>query len=138
MSPLDVKGVLFDLDETLLDHRGAASAGIAAWAAWPCLPRPTSTPPTRSTPPATGAPGPAFPDVAQAVAGLAGFALGVLTNGVQRVQEAKVRAIGLAGSYRRGARPRGVPAHHLADGAGAAAEGLNRLRRQLDTFVRTF
>ncbi|MEV4474848.1 hypothetical protein [Nonomuraea sp. NPDC049504] len=80
----------------------------------------------------------AFPDVAQAVAGLAGFALGVLTNGVQRVQEAKVRAIGLAGSYGRGARPRGVPAHHLADGAGAAAEGLNRLRRQLDTFVRTF
>ncbi|GAA2207718.1 HAD family hydrolase [Nonomuraea monospora] len=39
----------------------------------------------------------AFPDVAGALAGLDGYALGVLTNGTLPMQEAKVRAIGLAG-----------------------------------------
>ncbi|UBU09545.1 HAD family hydrolase [Nonomuraea gerenzanensis] len=39
----------------------------------------------------------AYPDVAGAVAELGGYPLGVLTNGTLPMQEAKVRAIGLAG-----------------------------------------
>ncbi|NRQ39722.1 HAD family hydrolase [Nonomuraea sp. NN258] len=39
----------------------------------------------------------AYPDAAGALAGLAEFRLGVLTNGAQRPQEEKVRAIGLGG-----------------------------------------
>jgi putative hydrolase of the HAD superfamily len=39
----------------------------------------------------------AFPDAARALAELGGFAFGVLTNGGQRMQEAKVRAIGFDG-----------------------------------------
>ncbi|WP_197093947.1 HAD family hydrolase [Nonomuraea sp. SBT364] len=140
-----IKGVLFDLDGTLLDHRGAADAGITAWvrerapghprlgeaaalwealeephlAAWHagecswqeqrrrrvralCLELGLEVP---------GDPDAAFasyarhyrdgwrayPDAAAAVAALRGFRLGVLTNGSQEMQEAKVRAIGLHG-----------------------------------------
>ncbi|MFG1699936.1 HAD family hydrolase [Nonomuraea sp. NPDC049309] len=140
-----IKGVLFDLDGTLLDHRGAADAAIASWAAgrFPGHPRLAEVPALwaaleepylamwRAGRCTVGeqrrlrlsalcaeldvpAPGDldaaygeflvryrrscrAFPDAADAVAELAGFALGVLTNGGQRAQEAKVRAIGLEG-----------------------------------------
>ncbi|MET8868676.1 HAD family hydrolase [Nonomuraea sp. NPDC004580] len=145
MSPLDVKGVLFDLDGTLMDHRRAADAGITAWVAehFPGHPRLTEVAALwaalevpylamwhagrctvqeqrhlrlQALCAELDVPAPAdlgaayadfaaryrgawaaFPDAAEAVAGLAGFALGVLTNGTQPMQEAKVRAIGLAG-----------------------------------------
>ncbi|MGW4962245.1 HAD family hydrolase [Nonomuraea sp. NPDC004186] len=139
-----VKGVLFDLDGTLLDHRSAADAAITAWmtarfpghprldeaaALWEVLEvryltmwhagecthqeqrhrRLTSLCRELAVP----VPGDldaayadfgdryrqgwsAYPDAAGAVAELGGFALGVLTNGAQQMQEAKVRAIGLA------------------------------------------
>jgi putative hydrolase of the HAD superfamily len=139
-----VKGVLFDLDGTLLDHRGAADAAITAWmtayspghprldevpALWAALEGPhlamwqagecTVQEQRRRRLSAlclelaVPAPGDldsayadfaeryrqgwtAYPDAAGAVAELGGFALGVLTNGGQLMQEAKVRAIGLA------------------------------------------
>ncbi|MET7331941.1 HAD family hydrolase [Nonomuraea sp. NPDC005650] len=140
-----VKGVLFDLDGTLLDHRSAADAAIAAWLAAysPGHPRLGEAPALWAELEAphlamwqagectvqeqrrrrlsalcrelaVPAPGDldaayadfaahyrqgwtAYPDAARAVAELGGFALGVLTNGVQQMQEAKVRAIGLTG-----------------------------------------
>ncbi|TDD53772.1 HAD family hydrolase [Nonomuraea terrae] len=145
MTSSPVKGILFDLDGTLLDHRGAADAAIVAWvearapghprlaetaALWEAMEGPylamwqagrcTVQEQRRLRVTALcrelGLAVPAdldaafddfagryrrgwaaFPDAAQAVAGLRGFALGVLTNGAQRMQEAKVRAIGLEG-----------------------------------------
>ncbi|MFB4279951.1 MULTISPECIES: HAD family hydrolase [unclassified Nonomuraea] len=144
-APAGVKGILFDLDGTLLDHRTAADTGIVSWFAdrspghprlaevaglWAELEGPylamwqagrCSVQEQRRLRLAAlcaelAVPVPddldaayadfaaryrrnwaAFPDVAQAVAGLGGFALGVLTNGAQRMQEDKVRAIGLDG-----------------------------------------
>ncbi|WP_188193777.1 HAD family hydrolase [Nonomuraea sp. SYSU D8015] len=143
-----IKGVLFDLDGTLLDHRGAADAAITAWlsARCPGHPRLAEAPELwerlevphlamwqrgecsveeqrrrrlrafcrellvdepadldaafadfvaryrRSWA--------AYPDAAGAVAALSGLVLGVLTNGAQVMQEAKVRAIGLDGPLR--------------------------------------
>ncbi|WP_052423345.1 HAD family hydrolase [Nonomuraea candida] len=140
-----IKGILFDLDGTLFDHRRAADAGITAWLEdrWPGHPRlgeaaglwaalevpylamwqagRCSVQEQRRLRLAAlceelSVPVPgdldaafadftvryrrhwaAFPDTARTVAGLGGFALGVLTNGAQRMQEDKVRAIGLAG-----------------------------------------
>lgn len=140
-----IRGILFDLDGTLLDHRRAADAGITTWLAdrfpghprlgeaaaiWAGLEGPylamwqagrCSVQEQRRLRLAglcaeLAVPVPddvdaayadfagryrrhwtAFPDVARAVAGLGGYRLGVLTNGSQRMQEAKVRAIGLAG-----------------------------------------
>ncbi|MEW9551585.1 HAD family hydrolase [Nonomuraea sp. NPDC050783] len=161
-----IKGVLFDLDGTLLDHRAAADSAITAWLAAHCPGHPR-----RGEAPAlwAGLEGPylarwqagecsvqeqrrlrlralcrelavaepadldaayadfaahyrrgwvAYPDAAGAVSALSapgaatgaasgaaagmtpGPALGVLTNGAQAMQEAKVRAIGLAGPLR--------------------------------------
>jgi putative hydrolase of the HAD superfamily len=138
-----IKGILFDLDGTLLDHRGAADAAIIAWAAAlaPGHPRLAQVAPLWAALEiphlaawqagecsweeqrrrrvralcaelAVAAPADldaafadyagryrrgwaAFPDVAGVVAALEGFVLGVLTNGSQGPQEAKVRAIGL-------------------------------------------
>ncbi|MFG2074850.1 HAD family hydrolase [Nonomuraea maritima] len=143
MTPL--KGILFDLDGTLFDHRAAADAAIVAWveerapghprlaetaALWAALEGPylAMWQAGRCTVQEQrrlrlsglcrelGLALPAdldgayeefasryrsrwiaYPDVAQAVAGLGGYALGVLTNGAQRMQEAKIRAIGLEG-----------------------------------------
>ncbi len=150
-----IKGVLFDLDGTLLDHRAAADAAIADWLAarFPGHPRGAEAPALWAAlegpylarwqagectvqeqrrlrlralcreldvpEPGPGTDGldaayadfaaryrrswTAFPDAAAAVAALAGPsgpALGVLTNGTQPMQEAKVRAIGLAGPLR--------------------------------------
>ncbi|MGW0481643.1 HAD family hydrolase [Nonomuraea sp. NPDC003214] len=140
-----VRGVLFDLDGTLLDHRAAADAGITAWVAerapghprlaeaarlWEALEEPhlaawhagecswqeqrrrrvralcaelgLDPPDDPDTAFASYArryreAWRAYPDAAAAVAALRGFRLGVLTNGAQEMQEAKVRAIGLAG-----------------------------------------
>ncbi|MEV0620197.1 HAD family hydrolase [Nonomuraea sp. NPDC050404] len=140
-----IKGVLFDLDGTLFDHRSAADAGIAAWFAdrfpghprqdeaagiWAALEVPylamwqsgrcTVQEQRRLRFAALceqlAVPAPddldaayaefaaryrqswaAFPDAAGTVAALGGFALGVLTNGAQRMQEEKVRTIGLHG-----------------------------------------
>ncbi|MBF8188199.1 HAD family hydrolase [Nonomuraea sp. K274] len=140
-----IKGILFDLDGTLLDHRGAADAAINAWLAarrpghprlaeaamlWAGFERPylamwqagecsweeQRRRRLRAFCQELAVPVPAdldaayadfaaryrrgwtaYPDVAEAVAGLGGFALGVLTNGGQRMQEAKVRTIGLDG-----------------------------------------
>ncbi|SEH01874.1 putative hydrolase of the HAD superfamily [Nonomuraea solani] len=140
-----VKGILFDLDGTLFDHRGAADPAITEWvtarhpghprlaevaALWAALEVPylamwqagrcTVEEQRRLRLTALSreldVPAPAdldaayaefaaryrrnwtaYPDVAETVAGLGGFALGVLTNGAQRVQEDKVRAIGLDG-----------------------------------------
>lgn len=39
-SPAPVAGVLFDLDDTLVDHRGASRAGLLAWVATLDLPGP--------------------------------------------------------------------------------------------------
>ncbi|MFC7584288.1 HAD family hydrolase [Nonomuraea antimicrobica] len=137
--------MLFDLDGTLLDHRGAADAGIVAWleARAPGHPRLPEVPALWT---ALEAPylamwqegrctvqeqrhlrlaalcaeldiavpadldaayadfvghyrrhWTAYPDVAKTVVELGGYALGVLTNGVQQMQEDKVRAIGLEG-----------------------------------------
>ncbi|MGI5289687.1 HAD family hydrolase [Nonomuraea polychroma] len=139
-----IKGVLFDLDGTLLDHRSAADAAITAWVSAHCPGHPRL-----ADVPALWAgleipylamwqagecsleeqrcrrlralcrelqvdePGDLdaayadfaeryrqgwapYPDAAGAVAALSGLALGVLTNGGQRIQEAKVRAIGLS------------------------------------------
>ncbi|MEV6037359.1 HAD family hydrolase [Nonomuraea sp. NPDC052116] len=139
-----VKGVLFDLDGTLFDHRGAADAAIIAWvtAHSPGHPRLDEVPALwagleavylamwqagecsaqeqrrrrlRALCQELAVPAPgdldaayadfgeryrqgwiAYPDAAGAVAELGGFALGVLTNGVLPMQEAKVRTIGLA------------------------------------------
>ncbi|MGW0803917.1 HAD family hydrolase [Nonomuraea sp. NPDC002799] len=143
-----IKGILFDLDGTLLDHRAASDAAITAWlsghspghprlsevpALWAALEGPylamwqagecTVTEQRRlrlsalCRELAVPAPGDldaayagfagryrqgwaAYPDAAEVVAGLDGFVLGVLTNGAQIVQEAKVEAIGLAGPLR--------------------------------------
>ncbi|MGN9840265.1 HAD family hydrolase [Nonomuraea sp. H19] len=143
-----IKGVLFDLDGTLLDHRSAADAAITAWASahcpgharlaevaalWAGLEEPylamwhageCSLEDQRrfrvralcrellvAEPADLDAAfrdfaeryrrhWAAYPDAAEAVAGLSGFALGVLTNGTQLMQEAKVRAIGLDGPLR--------------------------------------
>ncbi|TDE58444.1 HAD family hydrolase [Nonomuraea mesophila] len=138
-----VKGVLFDLDGTLLDHRGAADAAIVSWvsarapghprlgevaALWAELEVPYLAMWQRGecsvqeqrrlrlrglcAELAVPEPGDAayadfaaryrrgwtaFPDAAETVRALDGFALGVLTNGTQPMQEEKVRAIGLAG-----------------------------------------
>ncbi|MEQ4717062.1 HAD family hydrolase [Nonomuraea sp. B19D2] len=140
-----IKGVLFDLDGTLFDHRGAADAAIVAWvsahspghprlaevallwaglegpylAMWQageCSVEEQRRRRLRALCQELAVPEPgdldaayadfaeryrqqwtAFHDAARAVAELAGLALGVLTNGAQRMQEAKVRAIGLAG-----------------------------------------
>ncbi|MEV1178835.1 HAD family hydrolase, partial [Nonomuraea sp. NPDC049784] len=138
-----IKGVLFDLDDTLLDHRGAADAAIVAWvsarspghprldevaALWAGLEGPhlamwqagecslqeQRRRRLRGLCEELAVPEPgdldaaytdfaeryrqnwsAYPDAAQAVEELGGFTLGVLTNGAQRMQEAKLRAIGL-------------------------------------------
>ncbi|TMR95867.1 HAD family hydrolase [Nonomuraea basaltis] len=143
-----IKGVLFDLDGTLLDHRAAADAAITAWLSAHCPghPRLAEVPGLWE-----GLEGPylamwqagecsvdeqrrrrlralcrellveepadldaayagfaeryrrgwaAYPDACEAVEALPGLALGVLTNGTQRMQEAKVRAIGLDGTLR--------------------------------------
>ncbi|MEU6713481.1 HAD family hydrolase [Nonomuraea sp. NPDC046802] len=143
-----IKGILFDLDGTLLDHRSAADAAIGAWLSdhAPGHPRLPEVPalwaglevhylamwqagectaqeqrrlrlralcrelavavPDDLDAAYSGFTGHyrrhwiAYPDVAGAVAELTGFTLGVLTNGVQEMQEAKVRAIGLGGSLR--------------------------------------
>jgi putative hydrolase of the HAD superfamily len=143
-----IKGVLFDLDGTLLDHRGAADAAITAWVSAHCPghPRLAEVPALwqglEATHLARWQAGEcsreeqrrcrvrelcrellvdepddldaayadfaaryrrgwaAYPDAATTVAALAGLALGVLTNGAQRMQEAKVRAIGLDGPLR--------------------------------------
>ncbi|GGP06307.1 HAD family hydrolase [Nonomuraea glycinis] len=140
-----IKGILFDLDGTLLDHRAAADAGITAWVSarapghprlgeaaglWAALEGPhlqawhagecswaeqrrrrvralcqelaLETPGDLDAAFAAFAEHyrdgwTAFPDAADAVAALDGFRLGVLTNGSQEIQEAKVRAIGLGG-----------------------------------------
>ncbi|MEV0234403.1 HAD family hydrolase [Nonomuraea sp. NPDC050786] len=140
-----IKGVLFDLDDTLLDHRGAADAAIVAWvsahspghprldevavlwaglegpylAMWhagTCSLQEQRRLRLRALCQELAVPAPvdldvayadfseryrqnwtAHHDVAQALAELDGLVLGVLTNGTQRLQEAKVRAIGLAG-----------------------------------------
>ncbi|WP_336206559.1 HAD family hydrolase [Nonomuraea sp. LPB2021202275-12-8] len=140
-----IRGILFDLDGTLLDHRAAADAGITDWvsghapghprlaeaaALWAALEEPhlaawhagecTWQEQRRRRlralcrELALEAPGDldaafaafaesyragwtAYPDAADAVAALGGFRLGVLTNGAQDMQEAKVRAIGLDG-----------------------------------------
>ncbi|KAB8195261.1 HAD-IA family hydrolase [Nonomuraea phyllanthi] len=140
-----VKGVLFDLDGTLLDHRGAADAAIVAWvsahcpgharldevaalwaelegpylAMWQageCTVEEQRRRRLRALCEELAVPAPddldaayavfaghyragwtAYPDAARAIAELEGFTLGVLTNGAQRMQEAKVRAIGLDG-----------------------------------------
>ncbi|MEV0308696.1 HAD family hydrolase [Nonomuraea fuscirosea] len=145
MSLSGVKGILFDLDGTLLDHRGAADAAITAWledhspghprlgeaaalwagfevpylAMWQAgrcsaqeqrrlrlsalcaelaVPVPADLDAAYAGFAARYRRGwAAFPDVAQALAGLGGFTLGVLTNGTQRMQEEKVRVIGLDG-----------------------------------------
>ncbi|MEV1002538.1 HAD family hydrolase [Nonomuraea sp. NPDC050202] len=145
MSEPGIKGILFDLDGTLFDHRAAADAGITAWVAgrfpghprldeaaaiWAALEGPylamwqagqCSVQEQRRlrlaalcAELAVPVPGDldaayagfadlyrrhwaAFPDVAGALAGLGGYALGVLTNGTLPMQEAKVRTIGLAG-----------------------------------------
>ncbi|TMR20794.1 HAD family hydrolase [Nonomuraea turkmeniaca] len=143
-----IKGVLFDLDGTLLDHRGAADAAIAGWVSARCPghPRLADVPGLWASLEGpylamwqagecslqeqrrhrlralcrellVAEPGDldaayadfteryrqgwtAYPDAADAVAALSGLALGVLTNGGQRMQEAKVHAIGLAGPLR--------------------------------------
>ncbi|TDB96815.1 HAD family hydrolase [Nonomuraea longispora] len=140
-----VKGVLFDLDGTLLDHRGAADAAIVSWmsarapghsrlgevaalwaelegpylAMWQrgeCSVQEQRRLRLRALCEELAVPEPgdldaayadfaaryrrgwtAFPDAAGAVRELGGFALGVLTNGAQQMQEEKVRAIGLGG-----------------------------------------
>ncbi|MEV4110890.1 HAD family hydrolase [Nonomuraea sp. NPDC049695] len=140
-----IKGVLFDLDDTLLDHRGAADAAIVAWvsahspahprldevavlwaglegpylAMWhtgACSLQEQRRLRLRALCQELAVPAPAdldaayadfseryrqnwtaHHDVTQALAELDGLTLGVLTNGTQRLQEAKVRAIGLAG-----------------------------------------
>lgn len=139
------KGLLFDLDGTLLDHRAAANAAITAWlearapghprlaeaaASWEALEEPhlaawhagectwqeqrrrrivafcrefgLDVPADLDTAFASfaahyrrsWAP---YPDAAAGVAAVRGLRLGVLTNGGQTMQEAKVRAIGLEG-----------------------------------------
>lgn len=138
-----IKGILFDLDGTLLDHRGAADAAITAWASarapghprlaevaawWAALEVPhlaawqageCSWEEQRRRRMralcrelAVEAPADleaafadysgryregwtAYPDVAGALAALDGYTLGVLTNGSQGPQEAKLRAIGV-------------------------------------------
>ncbi|MBN6057726.1 HAD family hydrolase, partial [Nonomuraea sp. RK-328] len=140
-----IRGVLLDLDGTLLDHRAAADAAVTDWvsrhapghprlaeapALWQALEEPhlrawhagecsleeqrrrriqalcvelaLTVPDDLDA--AFGAYATryrsnwcAYPDAAEAVAALAGFRLGVLTNGSQHMQEAKVRAIGLGG-----------------------------------------
>ncbi|SPL97846.1 2-haloalkanoic acid dehalogenase [[Actinomadura] parvosata subsp. kistnae] len=140
-----IKGILFDLDGTLFDHRGAADAAITAWVArrfpghprlgeaaaiWAALEAPylamwqegrCSVQEQRRLRLAAlcdelalPVPGDldaaydafatlyrehwaAFPDAAGALAELGGYTIGVLTNGTLPMQEAKVRAIGLAG-----------------------------------------
>ncbi|MDR8410096.1 HAD family hydrolase [Nonomuraea sp. 3-1Str] len=140
-----IRGVLLDLDGTLLDHRSAADAAVTAWlsghapghprlaeaaALWWALEEPhlrawqagecsweeqrrrriralcveLSVTVPADLDAAFGAYAShyrqswtAYPDAARAVAALEGFRLGVLTNGSQRMQEAKVRAIGLDG-----------------------------------------
>ncbi|MEO3870927.1 HAD family hydrolase [Nonomuraea sp. B12E4] len=140
-----IKGILFDLDGTLLDHRGAADSAIIAWlsahhpghpllerapALWAALEGPhlamwqagectveeqrrrrlrafcrelsVAEPADLDTAYTEFAERyrqcwAAFPDAAQAVAALSGFAFGVLTNGSQRMQEMKMRAIGFGG-----------------------------------------
>ncbi|NUR84199.1 MAG: HAD family hydrolase [Nonomuraea sp.] len=137
-----IKGILFDLDGTLLDHRGAADAAITSWASalapgHPRLPEVARLWEALEIPHlaawqagecsweeqrrrrvralcgelAVDAPADldaafadyagryqrgwaAYPDVAGALAALDGYVLGVLTNGSQRMQEAKLRAIG--------------------------------------------
>ncbi|GAA3557477.1 HAD family hydrolase [Nonomuraea rosea] len=141
-----IKGVLFDLDGTLLDHRGAADAAITAWmsahspgharagevaglwagleipylAMWQageCSWQEQRRLRLRALCRELAVPEPgdldgayadfaeryrqgwaAYPDVAGALAALGGLAFGVLTNGAQRMQEAKLRAIGLGGA----------------------------------------
>ncbi|MER6578794.1 HAD family hydrolase [Nonomuraea sp. NPDC001023] len=138
-----IKGILFDLDGTLLDHRGAADAAITAWASelapgHPRLPEVAALWAALEIPHLAAwqagecswqeqrrrrvralcrelsveAPADleaafasyadhyrrgwaAYPDVAPALAELRGYPLGVLTNGSQGVQEAKIRALGL-------------------------------------------
>ncbi|MEU8245662.1 HAD family hydrolase [Nonomuraea sp. NPDC048916] len=139
------RGILFDLDGTLLDHRAAANTAITAWMSgrapghprldeaagvWTALEEPHLAAWQRgecswedqrrrrirefcleieiTVPGDLDAAFAAFvehyrrgwvayPDAARAVAALDGFRLGVLTNGTQEMQEAKVRAIGLGG-----------------------------------------
>ncbi|MFC4121047.1 HAD family hydrolase [Nonomuraea zeae] len=141
-----IRGILFDLDDTLFDHRGAADAAITSWAsayfpgharlgevaalwagleipymamwqAGECSMEEQRRRRLRALCRELAVPEPddldaaytefteryrqrwtAFPDVAGALAALGGFAFGVLTNGGQRMQEAKIRAIGLAGA----------------------------------------
>ncbi|WP_185845042.1 HAD family hydrolase [Nonomuraea sp. WAC 01424] len=138
-----INGILFDLDGTLLDHRGAAPDALTAWvsalapghprlaeaaALWAALEIPhlaawqageCSWQEQRRRrvralcrelgvePPADLEAGfaayaehyrrgwAAYPDVAPALARLRGHTFGILTNGSQGVQEAKVRALGL-------------------------------------------
>ncbi|MFI6291012.1 HAD family hydrolase [Nonomuraea sp. NPDC050790] len=138
-----IKGILFDLDGTLMDHRAAADAGIAAWvaercpdrrqdgraarvweeletvhlAAWHagqcdlaeqrrrrirgiCLALELAVPQDPDAAFAAftrhyRAGWSAYPDVHEALARLGGYRLGVLTNGSNPVQTAKMRAIGL-------------------------------------------
>ena len=140
-----IRGILFDLDGTLLDHRSAAGAAITAWtsAHAPGHPRLAEVPGLwerltelwltawhtgrcsmqeqrrlrmRAFCAELAVPEPEdldaafaafaeryrrgwapYPDAAPAVAALEGFRLGILTNGGQTMQEAKVRAIGLEG-----------------------------------------
>ncbi|MFI7702481.1 HAD family hydrolase [Nonomuraea sp. NPDC049480] len=143
-----IKGVLFDLDGTLLDHRGAADTAITTWLSAHCPDHPRLTEAPGLWEDLEGRYLPmwqagecsleeqrrrrlsafcrellvdepadldaayagftefyrrswaAYPDAAGAVAALSGLALGVLTNGAQVMQEAKVRAIGLDGPLR--------------------------------------
>ncbi|GGO63603.1 HAD family hydrolase [Nonomuraea cavernae] len=140
-----IRGILFDLDGTLLDHRSAADGAITAWVSGRVPGHPRLAEAARLwrelEEPHLGAwqrgecsleeqrrrrihalclelaiavPGDldrafaafadhyrrgwsAYPDAARAVRSLGGFRLGVLTNGTQEMQEAKVEAIGLGG-----------------------------------------
>ncbi|MEU0569185.1 HAD family hydrolase [Nonomuraea sp. NPDC005983] len=195
-----IRGILFDLDGTLMDHRSAADAGITAWvsarspghprlaeagALWEALEEPhlaawhagecswqeqrrrrvrafcaeleLAVPADVDSAFADFAERyrhgwSAYPDAAGAVAASAAYRLGVLTNGSQAMQEAKVRAIGLdgqvgpvltgevldghfkpsAGSYTRAAAALGLPPEEVLlvgddlakDVLGPAAAGM--------------